>query len=204
MASTVNALFDAAGVVRRDAVPWGVRLPSEAPGVYAVARTPNPAASASGHAAIDATAVQQLLDTRRELLLDGQRPSLDSLCERLASMWLPYEPVIYVGLAGTSLRNRVGQFYSTGLGARSPHAGGWPIKCTSSLSATWVHFGECTDVKIAERKMLEAFMSMVTPEAQAGVLDPELPLPYANLEVRDSAGRRRIKRHGIKGAKAPR
>lgn len=205
MPSTVNALFDAAGVVRRGVVAWGARLPAEAPGVYTVARTPDPAASAAGrHAVIDARAVQQLLDTRRELLVDGRRPTLDSLCKRLAAMWLPDEPVIYVGLAGTSLRTRVAQFYSTPLGARSPHAGGWPIKCISNTNATWVHFGECNDAKVAEQKMLDAFMADVTPEAQAGVLDPELPLPYANLEVRDSAGRRRIKRHGIKGAKAPR
>lgn len=204
MASTVNALFDAAGVTRLGAVPWRVRVPSEAPGVYVIARTSDPAALVAGRAAIDAAAVQQLLDTRAELLMDGQRPSQDALRERLASMWLPDEPVIYVGLAGTSLRTRVGQFYSTRLGARSPHAGGWLIKCISDLSATWVHFGECTDVKDAELKMLGAFISAVPPESRAGVLDPELPLPFANLEFVDSVGRRRIKRHGIKGAKATR
>lgn len=201
MASTVNALFDAAGVVRLGAVPWRVRVPSEASGVYAIARTSDPAAQVSGRAAIDSAAVQQLLDTRVELTLNGYRPSREALSERLTSMWLPDEPVIYVGLAGTSLATRVGQFYSTRLGARSPHAGGWPIKCISDLSATWVDFGECTDVKDAEQKMLDAFMSAVTPEARASVLDPELPLPFANLEFVDSARRRLIKRHGIGGAK---
>lgn len=204
MASTVDRLFDAAGVVRLGAVPWQFRVPSEAPGVYVVARTPDPALLVSGHAAIDGAAVEQLLDTRAELLMDGQRPSLDALSQRLASMWLPDEPAIYIGRAGTSLEKRVGQFYSTRLGARSPHAGGWPIKCISDLSVTWVHFGECTDVKDAELKMLDAFISAVPPESRAGVLDPELPLPFANLEFVDSAGRRRIKRHGIKGAKAAR
>jgi hypothetical protein len=72
------------------------------------------------------------------------------------------------------------------------------------MSAAWVHFGECSDVKKAERQMLEAFISTVTCESRACVLDPELPLPFANLEFVDSAGLRRIKRHGIKGAKAAR
>jgi hypothetical protein len=204
MASTVDTLFDAAGVVRLDAVPWRVRVPSKVPGVYVVARTDDPSALVSGPAAIDGAAVQQLLDTRADLLVDGHRPSTETLSQRLASMWLADESVIYVGLAGTSLRTRVRQFYGTRLGARSPHAGGWPIKCISDLSATWVHFGECTDVKEAELHMLDAFMSGLTPESRAGVLDPELPLPYANLEFVDSDGRRRIKRHGIKGAKAAR
>jgi len=117
---------------------------------------------------------------------------------------VPDEPVIYAGLAGTSLRTWVGQFYSTRLRARSPHAGGWPIKCISDLSATCVHFGECSDVKDAQRKMLNAFMSAVTPAARAHVLDAALPPPFANLEFVDSARRRRIERHGIEGAKAAR
>jgi hypothetical protein len=187
MASTVNALFDAAGVLRLGAVPWRVRVPSEAPGVYVVSRSADPDAVTSGRASIDSVAVQQLLNARVGLMLDGERPSLESLSERLTSMWLPDEPVIYVGLAGTSLRTRMGQFYGTRLGARSPHAGGWPIKCISDLSATWVHFGECTDVKDAELKMLDAFMSAMTSESRASVIDPELPLPFANLEFVDSA-----------------
>ncbi|MGH8997089.1 MAG: hypothetical protein ACRDYB_13855 [Acidimicrobiales bacterium] len=165
MASTVDALFDAAGVVRLGAVPWRTGVPSEHPGVDVVARSSDPAAQVSGDAEIDRAAIRQLLGTRTELTLDGQRPSAEVLSDRLKSMWLPDEPVIYVGLAGTSLRQRVGQFYRTRLGARSPHAGGWPLKCISDLNATWVHFGECTDVKDAELKMLDAFMSTVAPEA---------------------------------------
>lgn len=204
MASTINALFYAAGVVRQGAVPWRSGVPSEAPGVYVVARSSDPTALCSGHAEIDRSIVQLLLETRPELTLDGKRPSLEALSQRLASMWLSDEPVIYVGLAGTSLRARAGQFYSTRLGARSPHAAGWPLKCISGLSATWVHFGECADVKSAELKMLDAFMSSVSPETRTCVLDPDLPLPFANLEVKDSMKRRHIKRHGIRGATAAR
>lgn len=204
MASPVNALFDAADVVRIGAVPWRTRLSSDGPGVYVVARSSDPATLCSGHAEIDRAAVELLLETRPELTLDGQRPSPEALSQRLASMWLPNEPVVYVGLAGTSLRTRVDQFYGTRLGARSPHAGGWPIKCISDLSATWVHFGECTDVKSAELKMLDAFMSSVSAQTRKSVLDSDLPLPFANLEFRDRAKRRRIKRHGISGATAPR
>ncbi len=179
-------------------------MPSNAPGVYVVARSADPAALSSQLAAVDQSAVQLLLDTRPGLTVDGARPSLEALCDRLKSMWLPDETVIYVGLAGTSLQTRVSQFYRTRLGARSPHAGGWPIKCIGDLSATWVHFGECDKVRDTETDILGAFMSEVTPDARASVLDPGLPLPFANLEFRDSAKRRHVKLHGIKGATASR
>lgn len=52
--------------------------------------------------------------------------------------------------------------------------------------------------------MLYAFMKAVAPALRALVCDPDLPLPYANLEIVDSAERRRIKRHHIKGVKARR
>ena len=103
MASTVNALFDAARVVRLDAVPWRVRVPTEAQGVYVVARTADPSELVFGPAAIDGAAVQQLLHTRAELLVDGRRPSREVLSQRLASMWLPDGSVVYVGLARSSL-----------------------------------------------------------------------------------------------------
>lgn len=72
------------------------------------------------------------------------------------------------------------------------------------LGQTWVHFAECDDVKAAERNMLQAFVKAVSSQSVAGLCDPDLPLPYANLEFIDADGRRHIKRHNIKGAKAPR
>lgn len=204
MPSTVTALLDAACVTRLGAVPWRSPVPTNRPGVYLVARTSDPLTGVIGPVAIDRRAVRQLLEVRPELLVDKQRPSEDMLAQQLASMWLPDEPVIYVGLAGTSLSKRIGQFYSTRLGARSPHAGGWPVKCLATLSQTWVHFAECDDVKTAERNMLQAFVKAASSQSLTEICDPDLPLPYANLEFIDSAGRRHIKRHKITGAKAPR
>jgi len=113
MPSTVTALLVAAGVSRLDAVPWRTPVPTNKPGVYLVARTADPTAPVTTPIAIDNRAVRQLLDVRPELLVDDQRPTEDMLAQRLASMWLPDEPVIYAGLAGTSLSTRISQFYST-------------------------------------------------------------------------------------------
>lgn len=204
MPSTVTALLDAAHVKHLGAVPWRSPVPTDRPGVYLIARTADPGTAVTAPVAIDNRAIRQLLARRPELLVDEQRASEDMLAQRLTSMWLPDEPVIYVGLAGTSLATRIGQFYSTRLGARSPHAGGWPVKCLANLSQTWVHFAECDDVKTAEQNMLQAFVKAVSPQSAAEICDPDLPLPYANLEFIDATGRRHMKRHNIKGAKAPR
>jgi len=62
----------------------------------------------------------------------GRRPSADAFAARIASFWLPDEPIVYIGLA-TSLRSRVSGFYRTPIGARRPHAGGWLLKTLSIL-----------------------------------------------------------------------
>lgn len=48
--------------------------------------------------------------------------------DRLATFWLPDEVVLYIGLAGASVRKRVRQYYRTPLGDKRPHAGGWWLK----------------------------------------------------------------------------
>lgn len=176
--------------------PWGVR--------GCPARDPD--ASSAPLLAIDQRRAGELLAARPELRVDGARPSVGALCARLASFGLPDEPILYIGLAGTSLYTRLDAFYRTRLGSRSPHAGGWPLKCISRLDECWVHVGLCDAAAVAraEATMLETFLSGVSPVSRAAVVDPNLALPYANLEIRDPDRRTcRRKRHGITGATAP-
>lgn len=206
MPSSVSDLFSAADVAWLGVVPWGTPPPTTKPGVYVVAQSEDRyAAAASGRRCPVATsAIDELLAARPELRVDGCRPSGPELAARLAAMWLPDELVRYIGLA-TSLSKRVGQYYRTPLGARSPHAGGWALKCLEDLPAMWVHFGECENrrVRDAEQKMQRAFMNRASPRSRAVLIDPDWPLPFANLDYRED-GRRWVKRHGITGATAPR
>jgi hypothetical protein len=173
MPSTVSALFAAAGVRPLGAVPWRTPVPITAPGVYVVSRCEDPEAMVDAvDAPIDGPTVRRLLDVRPELRVDGVRPSSEALSARLAQLWHPDEPVVYIGLAGTSLRKRVGQYYRTQPGARSPHAGGWPVKCLAGLDQFWVHFAVCDDVDTAERTMLAAFVSSVTPNVALKIRSP--------------------------------
>jgi len=146
----------------------------------------------------DTETVQLLLDRRPELTLDSSRPLADQLAKRLESMWLPDEPVIYIGKA-TSIGSRVNQYYKTSIGARSPHAGGWPLKLLPNLDELWVHWAKNLMPELAEQKALAAFVHNVSNGTRSRLLDPDHPYPYANLE--GPGGR---KRHGIRGARHPR
>ena len=102
--------------------------------------------------------MQELLDVRHaELNLDGQRPDAAQLGARLAGFWCADEVVLYGGRAGprgrvsvSELSDRVAEYYATPLGARSPHAGAWPLKTLAILSSLYVHYGYCADDRGAQ------------------------------------------------------
>jgi hypothetical protein len=148
---------------------------------------------------ISRPAVEELLLRRPGLLLDGRRPSWEQLAERISSMWLKDETVLYIGLAGTSVARRVAQYYRTPLGAERPHAGGWPLKTLTDLDRLWVHFAPCAVPADAERMLLQVFSSRVSPGSGAALYDAQLAIPFANLMM--PGGPR--KRHGITGARGP-
>jgi len=200
MTSTVRDLFASVGLTPVQPVRWGTAPTSDRPGVYLIATSADPdEPNGSVAAPIAASAVANLLDTRPELTLRGVRPDSAQVTAALESMWVPGAVVLYAGKAGTSLRSRVSQYYRTKLGARSPHAGGWPLKTLASLGQLHVHTAHCDD-KAAEEAMLAAFMAAVPRDVSARLCDPSLPLPFANLEHRPG----HVKSHGFVGARAPR
>lgn len=199
MPTTVADAFSAAGLRVAGTAPWGTSIDESGPGVYAVSLTADvdSTAGAISGAPIDTSRVQGLLDARPELRLDGMRPDAILLARRLASFWLPDETILYIGLAGTSVRNRVGAYYRSPLGARRPHSGGWFLKTLTGLDALWVHHAPCDDPLAAEHQMLAAFSAGVTPALVKALPDPELPIPFANREWPKG----RLKEHGITGAR---
>jgi len=201
MPSSVAAIFAAAGRTPAGVVRWGERVPLREPGVYVVSLTKDvdSLAAAAPEAPISVAAVQELLDRRPELELDGHQPTWAELAERLARFWLPDEVVAYVGLVGTSLQNRVRQYYRTPLGAARPHAGGWFLKTLGVLDELYVHYAPSPDPAMAEHRMLEAFSAAVSAQSREALHDRDRPAPFANLEWPPG----RSKRHGITGAREP-
>lgn len=213
MPTTVCSLFEAAGVAHGGVVRWGHSIPKPAEGqpdtgIYAVALTADlePMDAALAECPISQTRVRDLLKTRPELRLDGKRPSVEALITRLQAFWYPDEVVVYIGRAGprqrvkvSALSDRVAEYYVTPLGARSPHAGGWPIKLLEPLEDLVVHYAYCDDIAERELLMLDAFSRGISETSAALLYDKLHPMPFANLTA--GSGR---KSHGISGARAPR
>jgi hypothetical protein len=120
---------------------------------------------------------------RPEIAVNGVPANSAALSAAVERMWVPGETVLYVGLAGTSVAHRVAQYYSTRLGARSPHAGGWPIKVLADLDRLYVHVAETDAPDDAEVAALTAFMNCIQQTTRAILCDPALPLPFANLQL---------------------
>lgn len=197
--TSVAELFDAAGVRHSGAVRWG-QIPDEGgPGVYVIATTER--ADENGGldlAQLDRDAITELLRVRPEASVDGVAATHASLSTRLQEMWVRGEPAVYIGLAGTSVRARVEQFYRTKIGARAPHSGGWPLKMLES--ELWVHYGPAVDPDAAEAAMLRHFEANVPQASRATLVDQITVLPFANL----THPRGRRKKHGLSGVRAQR
>jgi hypothetical protein len=201
MSTTVADAFAAAGLVRDDVVKWRTKPRTSDPGVYVVSLTD----SLDGfdgkliEAPLAATEFQRWLDERSELTLDGKRPTPQQLTARIRRFWIPDEVILYIGLAGSSLSQRVGHYYNTPIGRRSPHRGGYFLKLLSNLGELWVHYAECPNFKAAESQMLQRFCAHVSPASRQALQDPTHPFPFANLEW--PRGTR--KAHGLQAACGP-
>ena len=201
MPTTVAEMFVAAGVAIDGVVSWRERIRCDDSGVYVVALTDDVDVCESLPAApLSASAIRHLLEVRPELTVDGDRPTEGVLAARIAAFWLPDETIVYIGKA-TSLSSRVGSYYSTRLGAKRPHAGGWWLKVLEDepMSELRVHYARVERPELAEDKMMEAFCDGVSRATRMTLHDPEHPFPFANLEWR-TGGRRLLKLHGIRGA----
>jgi hypothetical protein len=180
--SSAASLFRAVALVPQGPVIWGTRVPCDTRGVYII-ETPEPL----DRVPLDCAEVAGWLARVPTLRLDGARPTANELADRLAAFWIAGETVVYVGLAGTSVAKRVGQFYRTPLGDSRPHAGGHWLKTLARLDRLRVWWAETDDPDGAEAALLATFAA----RHGGGFV-----LPFGN---RQAAGRAR-KPHGITGS----
>jgi hypothetical protein len=199
MPTTVTNAFAASGLTPQNPVRWGDKLSTKASGVYIISLTPSQSdlADTLTDIPLEREAFESWLGVCPELKLDGKRPTIDELMDRIDGFWLPDEVILYVGLA-TSLRSRLRQYYTTSIGARRPHSGGYFLKLLSNLNQLWVHYAETTDQREAENQILEYFCGQVSQESKQILHDPAHPFPFANLEWPPHVR----KQHGLLGARA--
>lgn len=199
MPSSPESLFHAAGLEASGVVRWGTPIPAQRPGVYAVSWAMESDTSLVDAPVLPASRVafNSLLSAHPELSVDGSQANFDSFTERLSKFWVPDEPILYIGKAGTSLGNRVRQYYTTRLGARSPHSGGWWLKIVDGFEQLFVHYATADDPDAAEQIMLNAYRAAADPASTALLHDPERIAPFANVDT----ATRQFKRHGLSNYK---
>ena len=197
--TSVREMFAGANLVPAAPVRWGSTVTQDKPGVYAVATTEDPD-NGSGLAAcpLDGAALRRLLEACPQARIDNVQATVASLAARLSALWVPDEPVVYVGLASVSIGTRVRQYYRTAIGASRPHAGGWPVKMLE-LDQLWVHYAPCADPDSAEELLVGAFAAGMPDDVAAALFDSVARLPFANLMVPPRGPR---KQHGISQVKS--
>jgi hypothetical protein len=165
------------------------------PGVYVLYAPGTPLLA---KAPIDSVEIERLLTARPYVQIDGSRATSDMLARRLSCFWLPTEPIIYIGQTSKPLQSRLKQFYTTRIGARSPHAGGWWVKTLTCLSEVYVHYAPTNDFEECERRMLRYFVANAqVPKAGERRHDG---MPFANQEWWTETNRRIRREHGIRYA----
>lgn len=110
MPTTVRELLAAAGLVHHSSVPWETRPALDVPGLYLVSHSADPeAADRPAACRLASERLAELLTVRPEATVAGLPADASSLAAALLAMWPLGESVVYIGLAGTSVADRVGR-----------------------------------------------------------------------------------------------
>lgn len=184
MPVTPCSLFNQVGLSLAGTVPWGTKPAVEGPGVYTVSLSEDPS-QLSGvleTAPVDVTTVGDWIERVPSYTFrGGAEPDPQEVTAFLSTFWIPDESIVYIGKA-TSLKKRLGQYFSHRLGNRSPHAGGHWVKTLTCLDHLYVHYAVVDTAEQGRDKEAEAlqyFKAMVSPEHLDRLKNP---IPFANRE----------------------
>lgn len=200
--NSIVELSDAMGVKLDGPVKWGTPLDVRCPGVYVISLATDPHSGTFAlreRAPLDLNVMDQWLHRSPSLTLDGARPTVHMLAQRLASFWLPNETIVYIGKSGRPLSERIGEFYDTRLGDRCPHAGGSWIKALSVLDDLTIYWAALDAPEAKERQLLHLFGTLCSSSGARHAM------PFGNLEsyvLIDSVFRRIRKPHGLRNWKS--
>lgn len=172
-------------------VVWGRAVRSSAPGVFVVELP-----AGAEKAPMDHGQLRRWLERVPELRLDGRPPTPHQIGRRLASFWLPWEPILYVGRSARALGPRLAALHATPLGDARPYSGGHWLKTLSIVSDLRVWWAETDAHEEYEDALLGEVAARVPAEVAATLPDPSLVLPFANLRRTGGA----TKPHGLENA----
>ncbi|MDP9983603.1 hypothetical protein J2W14_003024 [Pseudarthrobacter oxydans] len=132
---------------------------------------------------LSSRAFEELLDVCPFLEVDDRSATLHSFGSRLKQFWLPDEPILYIGKAGTSLSARTRAHYSTKIGATGPHAGGWWLKMLTALPELTVHYARHSNPGAAEDALIDQFARQLSHASRSNLLDGNRVGPFANVRI---------------------
>jgi len=201
MPTTINQLRSVFNLAPFSRVAWNERIQTKEEGLYIVSLSDDPDSNRGSmqDPPISQAIIEAWIKKVNGFELDKVvTRDVQAVIARLSKFWLPDESIIYIGKApkrgsGTGLGKRVQEFYSTDFGERRPHAGGHWIKALSILKDTSVYFVACENPGEIELDMLNYFCENVSPKTRRLLRDPELALPFGNLQLNPG----QIKMHGL-------
>lgn len=197
MPITVKELFNSVGKEVMGQVKWNENINCSLPGVYCVSiSSMDDVLETIEEYPVSLNKIGEWIEYVPTIQVDGSKPAVETIVERLNKFWLPKETILYIGKAGTSLKNRVNQYYNTKLGDKRPHAGGHWLKTLDILNELNIYWTTSVDkdAEELEQELLKKFVDSINYKNE--LYDPDHPFPFANLEY--PKGNKKI--HGIKKA----
>jgi transcription elongation factor GreA len=164
------------GLLADGPVTWGKPVRHGAPGVFLV-ELPAPVTSPG----LDLALVGKWLERVPELRLDGERPHSKELLARLASFWLPSQPVLFVGSTAGSVAGRVAGIAKTVPGDRKPASSAFWLHFLRSRAELRVWWAATDAPEEYEDALLDAFGGGVPEADRAALPDHGVVLPWAVL-----------------------
>ena len=166
------------GLMADGPVPWGRPARHAGPGVFVVelpAPLPAPA--------LDLSLIGKWLERVPELRLDGARPVSRDLQARLASFWLPSQPVLLVGSSTGSVGGRLSSITKTVPGDRKPAWTGFWLHFLRNPADLRVWWAATDDPELYEDALIDAFAAGVPDAERAALPGSALPMPWAVLRT---------------------
>jgi hypothetical protein len=178
-------------------IKWGSPIIENANGIYIISTNKDKAylPKSITNLTFNESQLETWLTNAPNVDLYGLHPSKNRLKEHLNGFWLSDESILYIGKAEKqTLSDRVSQFYNHKVGKKSPHKGGYWFKLLSNTNDAYIHLFSTQDSNKIEELLLMYFIANVSEISKQNLIDKELCLPFANLQLRSGI----IKNHGLR------
>jgi len=197
MPTTVTELETKFNLQFKNSIKWGNSFIENDYGIYIISTSKDKGylPASKFEISFNEAQVDTWLDNAPDILLNGIKPGKKDLKKQLQGFWLPDESILYIGKAEKqTLSERICQYCNHKVGKRSPHKGGYWLKLLSNLNELYIHIYSTKDSHHIEEELLRHFINNVSEVSRKNLIDKELCLPYANLQLRSGV----IKKHGLK------